>query len=250
MLNVFGLYLFLKSIVDGNIYKYYLSVIMLINNAAITLGVLLQDGRWSSSLFWKMYTVIACLYVLEAIISVIWLYVERNENNITIYKKIGLNPKINEAFAARKRLETLCEINIFMSSLLQLWFLVPPNASYRWLEVVRGFDTTFTYIQQLFISVNFNSENASQRMVAIIISIFNICFPIVLFIFEQLLSKRHYEFQSNLFKFIYIGMLLITIFMSVFLIQDYNRFGSGLKEYMKFKTKRLQLSSHSVQGYD
>lgn len=244
LLNGFVLYLLIKSIVFGNIYKYYLSIIVLINNTVITMCLPLLEIDKVFNIFWQMYTVISSLYLLEAIISMIWLYFERNENNLELFKRIGVNPDINNAFAARMRLGTLCEINVFMSTLLQGKFWVPPTPSFKILAGVKFIDAGVTYIQQLFISVNFNEEDVVQRRVAIGLSVVNIFFPIGLFIWEQILSKENHDIHSDFFKFIYLDMLLIAVFMTLFLIHDYYLFGSGLKEYMKFKTKRLHLCTH------
>lgn len=244
LLSAFVLYLFIKSIVIGNIYKYYLSIIVLINNAAVTLRIPVFEPSDRSGVYWRAYLMLAILYLMEATASIIVLYYERNENSIDLFKKIGLNPRINNAFAARKRLETLGEINVFMSTLLQSWVWIPPtNNGLRWLVAVRIIDKFVTYVQQMCISVNFNGENIRQRIAAICLSIVNIAFPTVLFVWEQIIQRRHLPIQSDFNKFIYVDMFLIAFFMTVFLIQDYNRFGSGLKEQMACRTKRLHLNT-------
>lgn len=243
ILNTFTLYLFIKSIAIGNVYKYYLCVILLFNNSVITMIVPLLEIDKIFNIFWQGYTIMSSVYLLEFIISVYWLYLERNENKYELFKQIGIDPKINNAFEARKKLETLCEINVFMTTLVQRKLWLPYTRNTKWFAAVKFIDTIFTYIQQLFISINFNEENPTQRKIAIGLSITNIFFPTWLFVLEVLLSTRTYLIQTDFHKFIYLDIVLIAIFMTIFLINDYSQFGSGLKEYMNMKTVRLHLSS-------
>ncbi|ELA41930.1 uncharacterized protein VICG_01114, partial [Vittaforma corneae ATCC 50505] len=104
--------------------------------------------------------------------------------------------------------------------------------------------TILTFVQQLFISVSFNQESRTQRKIAISLSFLKIPVAIGVMVWYSLttISKEGHPKSKAVLMYLFSDILIITVLMNYVLLQDTRKFGSGLKEFLKFKTKKIQLS--------
>lgn len=241
LLNIFLLFLVLRSIVTGNIFSYYFSISIMIHNAIAALLVLNAVKLGLNMWFNATFTSISLFYFLEGLITMYISYLQKNEDNVRLFKTIGANPVINNAFATRKSLEALAEANIFFA-----WFIFRKLLNHSkiakyisWCSLVFAI---LAILQQFAIFLDRYKENNLQRKLAIATSFFKIIVAIIL------LSLRLYchffmkDAAIEIFvTLISVDILIVSVIMHYFLIKDYLQFGSGLKEFFEFKTKRLQL---------
>lgn len=238
MLNSFQFYLICKSIISGNLYAFYISIIFLAHNCILNIllavDTLVQLVYVSATKrFWFAFTffLISSILLCEFVLGIYKLYKNKNELNLTIFKKIGLSTKVNDAFASRKFLEAFGTILPFLSCSILLK------------DSVGTFYRSWTYdmlelglfivciIDQCFYLVRPNDENPRQRKIAIGLSIIIIPYIIVLLLLEILGGSSSNRVQSDIlyFNVIVLGDMIIVLCCLIYaLISDYKSFGSGL----------------------
>lgn len=242
--NLFQIYFVTSAIVSGNIFGFYLSIGLMVHNAALSMFIPATTGADISLKYWSMLILIAALFVLEAVVTLFIIYTRRLEINFDLFKKVGANPKINDAFGTRKCLEAFGSINVFVAVMISAKFFLPPSSVYNKASAVTFGFTMLTFVEQLFISVGFNEENIVQRKIALFLSFLKIPVAISAIVMYSLydLSNKSYYRNREIVIYLLGDTLLITICMNYLLVQDTRKFGSGLKDFLKFKTRKLNLS--------
>lgn len=243
--NIFQLYLVSYSVVNNNVYGYYLSIIVMVHNALLTSLVTAFSNIRLTYPYWLIIGIISGSFLLEALLSLYLLFLRRFENNLELFKRIGADKRINDAFSTRKFLESFGPLNVFMASVIFGKVFLPPfRAKSGSVYLVLGF-TILTYIQQLFISVRFHDESKSQRRIAIMLSIIRIP-VIILAMIWYILSETKADVTKRgstaVFCYITGDLIIISLLMIFVLIKDRRRFGSGLKEFLSFGTKKINLT--------
>lgn len=240
--NMFLFYFVLSSLSQGNVLGYFLSIIMMIHNAGLTLLILLTNQASLSKKDLICSGIFAASYILEAFLAVYTSYLKRNEMSFEFFKKVGANPKINDSYVTRKRLQTFGTINIFISTAILGKIIFPPFSKYSATNWVVILIIAFTYVQQIFVSVNMNDEDVPQRNTAIYMSFANIFLLVAMIVFTALYSFRCVASTREVQAFVYADMLIIKIVMNVYLRSDREKFGSGLKEFFISRSQILDLS--------
>lgn len=242
--NLFQIYFVTSSIVSGNVFGMYLSLGIMIHNAVITMFLPATSGISFPLRYWAMLITVTSLFVAEAIMTLLIIYTRRLEINFDLFKKVGANPKINDAFGTRKCLEAFGSINVFVAVMISAKFFLPPSSVYNKASALTFGFTMLTLVEQLFISVGFNEENIKQRRIALFLSFLKIPVAILSIVVYSTYNISNESYYRNREAVIYLlgDILLITICMDYLLVQDTRKFGSGLKDFLKFKTRKLNLS--------
>lgn len=240
--NIFLFYFVLSSLSQGNVLGYFLSIIMMIYNAGLAFLIMFINQK---SLFRKdiicagLFTV---SYIFEAIMAVCTSYLKRHEMSFEFFKKVGADPRINDSYVTRKRLQTFGVINLFVSTAILGKALLPPFPKYTGASYIAIFIVILTYIQQIFVSANMKDEDVLQRNIAIYMSFVNISLLILLITLTALRSFKCVASTRAVQIFVCTDMLVIKIVMNIYLRNDKKKFGSGLKDYFKFRGQTLDLS--------
>lgn len=241
--NLYLEFLFIYSILMSNIYGYYLCAAVCLHNSALFIIIVSSPGTVYGPGIWVCVSFIAGFFILECFVTLYCLYVRRFENNNELFKKIGANPKINQAFATRKQLELFGSINVFTSTVILLKFLLPPSSIYANVTYLTGIFSFTSYLQQALIAVNLKEELVRQRQLAIFLSFIKIGLAITIIVLynRYSLSLDPLDQPSKVIQFLFGDIIVITSIMTYLLIRDLQQFGSGLKEFLKFKTKVVSL---------
>lgn len=242
--NLYLEFLFIYSILMSNIYGYYLCSAVCLHNSALFIIIVSSPITVYGPGIWICVSFIAGLFILECFVTLYFLYVRRYENNNDLFKKIGANPKINQAFATRKQLELFGSINVFTSTVILFKFLLPPSSIYANVTYLTGIFTFTSYLQQALITVNLHQELVRQRQLAIILAFIKIGLAITIIVLYNRYSigLDVLDQPSKVISFLFVDIIVITIGMTYLLIKDLKQFGSGLKEFLKFKTKVVSLN--------
>lgn len=240
--NVFQFYLVVSSIISGNIHRAYLSMAMMLHNAILAIFI---PTAMSSDLIastWIAIVLVSLTFLLEAFWLLYMIYAKRFENNLERLRKVGVDPRINNAFAVRKALQTFGSINIFLVFAVLGKDFVPPLERFNGITLLSLSYAILSSIQQLFISANFNDEDITQRKVAIFLSFARL--PIIICIIVWCaVGPKHRATTHAVSIFIFSDILVISLIVNYILLCDTSMFGSGLKESLIFKTKIFDLSS-------
>lgn len=243
--NIFLLYIAIDATIRENTFKYYFSIVIMFHNAILFAIIPATVGFTISFKFWIIFGLSIFSFLIEGSISIVMSYLQRNEKNLELFKKVGANPKINNAFATRKALETFGQANLFFAFILFEVFWIPPNKLTQLIQLYNYLIVLITFIQQLSISVRFNNEIVIQRKISIGISYFKIIAVIGLVAWRSAIHVRG-NINTRLDYFhtvLNIDILFVSAAMQYYLIKDFNQFGSGLKEYLKDTAKSINLSS-------
>lgn len=243
LVNTFQLYLELQSFSSGNIYGYYMAIVLMIHNAVLTMFIPSTTSLPVTRDYWITFSIISGASVLEALITIYTTYLRRFESRLIVFRKVGANPRINAAFSTRTILQTFGSINVFFALNLGLKDLILPSSRFNKPSIPRYIYVLLTFVQQLFISVNFYSEDKIQRRIALYISYLRIPLIIGAIVWLAIAPPPRIGLTDDVEIFVLSDILAISIIMIWFLESDTRMFGSGLKEYMMFKTNKLDLSS-------
>lgn len=242
--NIFQFYFVATSIINENIFGNYLCIVLMLHNAFLSIFIPATTTSVLSFGYWIILIIIAFTFLIEAIMSTYLIYRRRFESNLELFKKVGVNKKVNSAFATRKFLESFGSLNVFIASVISgKVFLLPVSTYSAYGSLIFAF-TIVTYIQQLFITVKFNEESLTQRKIAIFLSFIRIPLAVGAVIWRSSvqITSNNYVKPKNMIIFLFTDVIIIAIFMIIVLIRDTRQFGSGLKEAFNFKTKRIRLS--------
>lgn len=244
--NIFQLYLELQSFTSGNIYGYYMAIVVMIHNSVLTMFIPSTTSLPVYFEYWIVFSIISGAFVLEALITIYTIYLRRYESSLDIFRKVGANPRINTAFTTRKILQTFGMINMFFALCLGCKDFVIPSTRFTQPATIRFSYIVVTCIQQLFISINFHDEDFVQRKIAIYISLFKILLIIGAIVWTKVAGPPRLGISNSVEIFVLADALAVSVITTWFLINDTKQFGSGVKEYLIFRTKKLDLSSSNV----
>lgn len=245
--NLFLLYLLISSSISGNIFKYYFAIGLMFHNAIVAVIIPSTLGLSILYKYWVGLTLVSGIYFLEGILSVYISYLRKHETSMDLFKKIGANPKVNNAFATRRILQCFGEINVFLATITLYAFSNEPISKSIFLFALNIAYSFIAYLQQLTISAKGDKEDYKQRKVAIILSYVKIFAALVMLVSDSLtslLTKRNgaYVFYTLL----WFDIITISIVMHFFLVRDRNQFGSGLKEYLEFRSTRIEVRNKDM----
>lgn len=245
--NLFLLYIILTAVIKNNILKIYISIFLMFHNTILTLRSF--SSETSKKAHWLLLLVIMSSYLVEAMLTFYFTFRMMHENKFRLFKQVGANPAINKAYTTRKCLETMGEVNVFSSLAIFGKIFLLPKIYADSFSLVAAALTGITLLQQLAISMFFCDENVIQRRIAIFISLLKLPVNIILILWIPLVEHRrrsghiHTETET-FFDFLFVDIEALNILLIYFLIKDYSSFGSGLKEYLKFKNKRISLQTN------
>jgi hypothetical protein len=167
---------------------------------------------------------------------------KKNEKSFNLFKKIGPEKKINLAYANRKFLDVFGPANIFSVLCIIGSDVYVGPIIFDKITLYEFLLLNLTFLQQLFISIRSNEECVIQRKLAIALSLMK--FPLILYILNLCLKDISHSVQMIFFNvvFNYINLIILNLTMTVVLIFDYKKFGSGLKEHLKNNSSKFNLS--------
>lgn len=239
--NIYLFYFVIKSILTSNIYEYCVAASIMLNNCFLLLIAVIFILKHLDSKYILLTCACALSYALEFCISILFILKRREENNRTLFQKIGADSNINNAYATRTQLQTFGSLNIFISAnLLQLSY--SPNSKPA-NEVKYGDLVIFimSILENISAYTLINEENKKQRKIAIWISFIKLGFVIASIVFAVLrYNKTPYNIES-IRVILNIDEFIITIIMITLLIKDQKNFGIGLKKHFECKARRLKL---------
>jgi len=242
-LNDFLLYKSLYFTISKNFYGYYLATIIMIHNSVLVMCLVYLSKKYLDARAIILSIFIAFLFLLEAILSSFFCYSRRSLNNFAQFKEIGANMKINRAYATRMQLLALGDINIFLGFSILGKVHVPPAAKYDLTSILTSAFSLSTCLQQLAISINFNSEDLNQRRTAIGLSYIRIPFIFAIIMFWLIDILKTNSIFNKISLIIILDTLLVSLLINRTLLKDTKQFGSGLKDYYIRKTKKFDMSS-------
>lgn len=118
--------------------------------------------------------------------------------------------------------------------------LVPPFFNFSLFNRLAFSFVFFNFVVQIFISARFNEESKIQRLITLVLSVLKILvglsFKIVhIVFFYEGRTERKIDYILSA------DILIASLLQTYFLFIDYLCFGSGLKETLKSKNRRLTL---------
>lgn len=247
--NIFLLYVVIDSTIRENIFKYYFSIVIMFHNAILFFAFPATFGFAVSFRFWFFTGLCILSFIFEGLITLYISYLNRNAKNLELFKKVGASPKVNDAFATRKALETFGQANMFLIFVLIEVFWIPADINIQLLQIANYLIVLLTFVQQITISVRFNDEHVTQRKIAIGLSYLKIFSVIGLIAWRGAVhlngnTNTRIDFFHTVFD---ADILIASIIMQYYLIKDFKQFGSGLKEHFKKSAKSIDLRSNIKQ---
>lgn len=241
--NAFQLYTIGLSLAHENIFGFNLSIAIMVHNTVLAIFIPATTTMMSEKKYWAMSIFIAALFFLEALFSSYKVIKSFSENSMQIFRKIGADEKINDAFATRKSLEVFGGINVFLATVIAGKVFLPPTSRLTPANMLIFGFMLLTYIQQIFVSVHFNEENRLQRIIAVVLAFLMIATAAGVITKYSVTSPGEpgYEKTRSILIYLFGDIIVITIIMNYFLIKDTSKFGSGLRELLLFKTQKISL---------
>lgn len=240
--NTFLLYFVLHSLSQENVLGYSLSIITMVHNAGLSLLITLINRKFLPEKDLICAGLFSASYILEAIHAVCISYLRRHEINFEFFKNVGVDPKINESYVTRKRLQTFGMIDIFVSTAVLGKIILPPHTKYSAVSFVTITIVLLTYVRNVLMSANIDDENTLQRNVAIWMSFANILLLMMTIVLTALYASGCVASTHGVQLFVYADMLVVKIVMNIYMRKDKKNFGSGLKEFFAFRGQVLDLS--------
>ncbi|ELA41140.1 uncharacterized protein VICG_01839 [Vittaforma corneae ATCC 50505] len=241
--SLFLLFFILHSLFIENIYGYCLSVLLMLHNFVFMLVMILMSrfGVQIKVKLWSVGLVISLSYIVEMCATIFYIYKKRAENSRALFQTIGADPKINDMFSTRKKLQTLGTINLFIPVIIikKLYFIPSQfELKIEWINIVV---LALTVLQQLFVYAKFHNEDLVQRRIAIAVTIVKLAINIVLIVTTSIEFIYLLRRAKDVRIIIYVELLLITLVFLYYLWIDMKNFGKGLKEHILFRTRGLTL---------
>lgn len=241
--NIYTIYLAIHSLINSSVFGYRVSIVLMFHNALLIICILMAVPMNITLHAFLFVFIILILFVMEGLFSIYVSYLRRYDTNFELFKKVGADPAINDAFFLRKSLETLGSLNTFIA--------VTTFGRYAF-HAFMGFELAYflfialsiiTFFQQLFVYVNFYNENVQQRKVAKVLSIIKLVFHFQIIIVEIfLVDKNHCNWSPTNTLFL-IDSTFLTLATTYFLWCDTSNFGIGLKDYLKSTIMTCNLES-------
>lgn len=146
-----------------------------------------------------------------------------------------------EALSTRQTVQTISSLNLFIPFALALENLAMPLFTYSIYDTLMLLFLLVNCISQLFISARFNDENVIQRKIAIFLTVLKILILICIKT-VQIIQNRSNSSERNIEYIATVDVLIVSSYMIYCLYKDLRLFGSGLKEYFRYGSKRMILS--------
>lgn len=232
--NMFILFLAYKSVVSQKIFTYYVTIIVLLNNGIINFFVLKTSLAVLEMTNPDLITyLISISFIVEALISLYVVYINRFLSWMDVFRKLGANTRIRNAYFYRQILEATLPYIYFISFHHLSNILFPTTINIKTAAIFRGVLIIVCSLQLLFIFVNFNDEDVLQRRIAIGFTFLRLA---VLGILLETVVRYRSNIKSDKFYtacIFYGNYVTIQVIIVIILIKDMSLFGSGLKEYLK-----------------
>lgn len=241
--SLFQIYFTISMVLSENIYGYYIAIIIMIHNCILSILVLVYAHLVFRAIFWIPGIVIASTYVVESVITFIFIRIRRAEATLSLFRKIGADPAINEMYSTRKKLETLGSTNLIISIIMAERLFIPPVVVTTWTDRALVIGTLIvTFIQQILIFSCMYEERLIQRITAIVVTGIKCIISLTLLIvvpFIYTYSSQHY--MSTVRPILYADELIISLLFLYYLVMDTRNFGRGLASSLKNTEKQLVL---------
>lgn len=248
--NLFQLFATIKSTISNNIYSNYFTIVIMFHNfvfntVTFLFGCFILSNNQENIVirYCLVYGLASIIYFLEAIYALFNAYKDRYENNISLFKKIGLNKKINDAYASRKLLESYGPVCIFLAS--SIFFRNYVGFTFN-KKISDFFETAYFIIilvEQLLIYTYFNEELIIKRKIVILVSFISQLIAIWIILSYSIFTDPRYPTIYYSTLFIFLDVFLVNSGLIYALIKDYKNFGSGYKDWKKKSRRFIDLSS-------
>lgn len=234
---IFQFYIIIKSLIIANMYSYSIGLAVSVHNAALTIpvfGILIQTSlkyQDPNLIFnWILTLLVFFSYILEAFLSYNFIVKMNNEKMNDQFFRICVDPKINRIFSIREKLRIFTEIKAFLGFMDIGRYFMTPNENFKRPFVFIMCVILLTVLEQILILIDFNGENILQRCLAIVINVLDNIFIIVTILFLVANVRRVSHIRVVVILITYVDMLIVTLTLGYFLINDVSNFGEGLKE--------------------
>ena len=217
-----------------------LNIIIIFHNFIIQSLLYYSEMDDFESLFASI--VVSILYILEFLYILKVIRDKRSSYAFDTFKKIGADPEVNKAYNIRLLVNYLSHLDIFLNILVAARFSLPPIIPFRSSNIIVIVIFVLTLLDEIFIHTQSILEYKTQRKIAIgILSIKFIC-DIVKLILDILENDLFCAIRYIVKIIINIDILIVSGFLAIYLIKDFKNYGSGLKENLKFTTKKIELN--------
>jgi len=241
--NIFILFLAYNSVISQKIFTYYVSIVILIDHGIINMLILNTSCSVIDVANARLVTyMISISFILEALVSIYLVYINRFLSWMDVFRKIGANTRVQNAFFYRQILKALIPYGFFVAFQQLDSVLFPFTGCMALLTALRGALIITSFLQLAFICVNFDSEDVLQRKIAIaftLLRVGNLMLQLGILIYVKSTLKTGKFFIASIFSINYMVVQLITL---IILIKDLSLFGSGLKEYSRLNSVLISLS--------
>lgn len=237
---VFQFYFIIKSLISENMYSFRLGIVVTIHNAILTIPVIIILLQASLSyrdldlMFnWILTAIVFSTYILEAFSSHNFLMKMKDQKLNDQFFKICVDSNINEMYSIRIKTRIFTEIKAFLSFLdIGRYFFTPKDQFKRPVSFIIAV-IILTFAEQALILVGFNDENTVQRAIAISINSLEVLFDVVTIHYLLKNLKKTTQMRTIVILITYIDILIATVVLGYFLLNDLRYFGKGLKERMR-----------------
>lgn len=243
---VFSLFLLvfaLSNLLRENIYGYCLAAVVMFHNflLSLTILILMRLDTHLKAKYWILGIMVSVSYIFEMLITIFFIYKGRGESNRTIFRKIGADPKINDMFSIRQRLQTFGAINIFIPVMMIKNLYLPPRIFSFSFEHINTVVLALTLVQHVFVYTRFHDEDMVQRKIAIAVTVVKAGFTVLLIVLTAM-NYMYSEYLARVIKIILCSdLLLLTLAFLYYLWVDMKNFGKGLRKHVLFRTRELTL---------
>jgi len=244
-LNLCQLHISLDSLIHANIMKYRLTTVLSLHNAVLCMFIATFTFRPQLK-YWILISILTLISLGEGLYSIYISYSKRYEFEFELFKKVGIDQKINSAYVTRKSLESIYGVTFFANCAIAGRFIYNPlqiisSISYAvlvWLAI--------SLAQQLFVCVRFNSEVVLQRKIAIVLSAVKMAASVLILVYYRWQYRDSWSKGMAVDILLFCDSIVLSILEGYYVFIDWRKFGSGLKKRLAFNTTRLILGNPCV----
>lgn len=241
--NLFILFLTYNSVISQKIFTYYVAILALIDNGILNLLILNTLFHTLGANCARLIAyMISISFIFEGLISIYLVYINRFLSWMDVFKKLGANNRIRNAYFYRQILKAFIPYEFFVG-FQQLYNVLFPGTGFEDLiTILHGLMIGISFLQIIFICVNFDDENVLQRKIAIFFTFVRILmrgFQLSILIYKKGSYRQEKFFTSSIFT---VNYMIAGSIVLVILFIDMSFFGSGLKRYLKSKPVQISLS--------
>lgn len=165
--NMFILFLTCNSVISQQIFRYYAAILALLDHGIINILILKKSFIVIQANHGHLIAyLISISFILEALISIYLVYINRFLSWIDRFKKLGANAKIQNAYFWRQVIHALYPYEFFVAFEQAGSVMFPLTSILNLLVALNGAVIIISFFQVIFTCANFYDEDVLQRKLA------------------------------------------------------------------------------------